>query len=84
MRAGRLVVVGGGGAGEREEAWVAMGGKGGDGEGEREGEGGEEEDAWRTSVANHFPATSILSRVCPPSRCHAMFFSNRVSHRPPH
>ena len=40
-------------------------------------------EAW-TSDANHLLATSMLSRVCPPSRCHVMLFSRRVSHRPPH
>jgi len=34
------------------------------------------------SDANHRPAASMLSRVCPPSICHAMFPSRRISHRP--
>ena len=34
--------------------------------------------------ANHFPVTSMLSIVCPPSMCHATLVSRLISHLPAH
>ena len=52
------------------------------GEEEEEEEEDEEREGICVCEANHLVANSILSRVCPPSICHASPFSRLISQRP--